>query len=130
MPLCGFNQKMLQGLQAFHEGLVEHGLIERSQKKGTSIESTLQKELNDMDRFLRETPTIENPELRKVIESLTIYARSLYQLIEKGGFAQHPTTLTSLLAIYEGMDRTYYTELEGKPDDMKNLVTYFNRQSL
>ena len=23
MPLCGFNQEMLQGLEAFHKGLVE-----------------------------------------------------------------------------------------------------------
>lgn len=23
MPLCGFNQQMLEGLNAFHEGLVE-----------------------------------------------------------------------------------------------------------
>lgn len=23
MPLCGFNQKMLEGMETFHEGLVE-----------------------------------------------------------------------------------------------------------
>ncbi len=130
MPLCGFNQKMLQSLQSFHEGFVEHGLIERSRLKSTTIESTLQRELQDMDRFLQETQAIENPELRNMITSLTNYARSFYQLIEKRGFSEHPQTLKSLLTVYEKMDRKYYTELEGKPDDMKELVAYLNEQTI
>jgi len=31
MPLCGFNQKMLEGIEAFHEGLVE-SLIDKKEK--------------------------------------------------------------------------------------------------
>ena len=51
MPLCGFNQKMLEGLVAFQEGLVEHGLYERSRETGQTYEQRLEEELADMDRF-------------------------------------------------------------------------------
>ena len=26
MPLCGFNQEMVEGLASFHKGLVEYGI--------------------------------------------------------------------------------------------------------
>ena len=33
MPLCGFNQKMLEGMEAFHEGLVEFVINEKEKQK-------------------------------------------------------------------------------------------------
>lgn len=82
MPLCGFNQKMLDGLRAFNEGLVEHGLMERSDRKNQTIEDTLGAELVDMQRFLRETPALSDPRIRKVVEGLTIYAQGVYEVMQ------------------------------------------------
>ena len=48
MPLCGFNQKMFEGLTAFHEGLVEHGLVDRSRIRGESINQTIEREISDI----------------------------------------------------------------------------------
>ena len=41
MPLCGFNQEMIGGLAGFHKGLVEHGILERSEKKKQTTEQTI-----------------------------------------------------------------------------------------
>jgi len=43
MPLCGFNEKMLEGIKAFNEGLVEHGLKFRSEKNGETIDQAIKK---------------------------------------------------------------------------------------
>jgi hypothetical protein len=128
MPLCGFNQKMLEGLTAFHEGLVEHGLIERSRIRGQTIDETLQRELTDMERFLNETPRIENPEVRVIVENLTRYAEAFYKLLQKEGVDNSERIIKRLNALYLNMDHKFYSELEGQEDDMKKLAEHLNNQ--
>ena len=128
MPLCGFNQKMLDGLRAFNEGLVEHGLIERSGRKGQSIDDTLGAELVDMQRFLAETSALSDPKIRKVVEGLTTYAQGVYQLMHDGDISQYKELIKNLNGFFKGMDSKYYSELEGKQDSMKQLVQYLNTQ--
>lgn len=129
MPMCGFNKKMIEGLKAFHEGLVEHGLIERSKIKGCSIEAILQRELQDMDRFLSETHQIQNPEMREITEAITRYARAFYTLVNKQGIDNYRDTASFLREFYINMDAKFYSDLEGKPDDMRQLADYLNEQT-
>lgn len=129
MPMCGFNKKMIEGLKAFHEGLVEHGLIERSRLKGISIEEILQRELRDMDRFLAETHRIQNPEVREITEAVTRYARAFYALVNKEKAGDYQNTIGFLWEFYINMDAKFYSDLEGKPDDMRQLADYLNEQS-
>ena len=126
MPLCGFNQKMLEGLVAFHEGLVEHGLIERSRIKGQSVDRTIEKELFDMDRFLEETERIKDPQIREAVESLTKYARAFYSIIKRGGFQNYEQVIQRLNELYTKMDDKFYRDLEGKSDDAAQLAEYLN----
>lgn len=126
MPLCGFNQKMLKGLFAFHEGLVEHGLIQRSKNKKCSINETLQNEISDMDRFMVEIDGISDPESKEIIKNLTLYAKSFYTLIGKNGIDNYEQLIASLNNLYFEMDNKYYSELEGNPEDMKKLVEHLN----
>lgn len=131
MPLCGFNKKMLDGLRAFNEGLVEHGLIERSERKKQSIDDTLGAELADMQRFLRETPALSDPRIRKMVEGLTTYAHGVYELMQgKNVSAEYRGIAERLSGLFAEMDSKFYVELEGKPDDMKQLVQYLNTQRL
>ncbi len=129
MPFCGFNKKMLEGLINFHEGLVEHGIIERSKKKNQSIEKTIENELNDMGRFIKEIPNIENLEIRGATNFLANYANTFYKLIQKTGINNYKETINFLNDFYFKMDDKYYSELEGKPDDMKQLALYLNKIS-
>ena len=126
MPLCGFNQEMLEGLDSFHKGLVEHGIILRSKEKNQFVERTLDKELSDMDRFLKETHNISNQEMRELTEALTKYANAFYNLIKKKGISQYPEIVQFLKKFYFEMDNKYYSELEGQKEDMKKLAIYLN----
>lgn len=128
MPLCGFNEKMIEGLRAFHKGLVEYGLIDRSKMRNQSIDETISREISDMERFLAETPNLADCELRGLIESLTIYAKSFYKLIERKGVQDYKNIIKSLDRMYVGMDNKFYKDLEGKPNDMRNLVNYLNSE--
>ncbi len=130
MPLCGFNQKMLDGLRAFNEGLVEHGLIERSERKKQTIDDTLGAELADMQRFLRETNALSDPRMRKLVEGLTMYAQGVYEVMQGQDISGYKALMQNLNSLFAGMDSKYYSELEGKPDDMKQLVQYLNTQPL
>ena len=124
MPLCGFNEKMLNGLKEFHLGLVEYGIIERSEKKNQTVQETIKKELEDMERFLKEINNIKNPELRETLRFLTEYAQAFYKLIDKKGIHKYKEIIRYLDNIYFEMDRKYYSELEGQKDDMKKLTIY------
>ena len=126
MPFCGFNEKMLQGMSGFQNGLVEHGIIDRSEKKKQSFEETMNKELSDMSRFMKEIYRIKNPELRELTEALTSYACAFYKLIRKRGIKNYKDTIQFLNKFFWEMDDKYYSELEGKPEDMKKLALHLN----
>lgn len=130
MPLCGFNKKMLEGLAAFNEGLVEHGIIDRSKKKGQTTDETLGKELGDMDRFLAETGRLEDSQIREATENLARYAKIFYQIVKSKGIENYQQTVRALGIFYAKMDRKYYSELEGKPDDMKELIQYLDSEDI
>jgi hypothetical protein len=126
MPFCGFNADMLEGIDGFHKGLVEHGIIDRSKKKKQSEEKTMTKELEDMDAFLKETYLIDEPELRELTESLARYACAYYKYVQKKGVRNYREIIQFLNHYYFSMDDKYYSELEGKPEAMKKLAIYLN----
>jgi hypothetical protein len=130
MPLCGFNQKMLEGLVAFHEGLVENGLIDRAKLKGQSVEKTLETELSDMERFLGETYRINDSQKRAITEAITNYAKAFYELAGEQGINDYRQVVQGLNEFYRKMDDKFYSELEGKPDDMKLLATYLDSEKI
>lgn len=114
MPMCGFNQEMIEGLTAFHEGLVEYGLIKRAESKGVSIDEVLQKELSDMERFLEITPGLENSDLRMLTESLTNYVKTFYRIVDREGIENYRETVKKFESFYREIDRRFYEDLEGK----------------
>ncbi|MBS3099159.1 hypothetical protein J4462_03025 [Candidatus Pacearchaeota archaeon] len=128
MALCGFNQEMLEGLSGFYKGLVEHGILERSKKKKQATETTINKELEDMNDFLRETRRIEDPEIKDLTEALTKHALSYYKFVQKKGVKNYKEIIQFLNDYYFAMDDKYYSELEGKPEAMKKLAIYLNEK--
>ena len=124
--MCGFNEKMLKGMSGFQKGLVEHGIIDRSEKKSQTHNETLRKELGDMARFQKEIHLIEDPELRELTEALTRYACAFYKFVNKRGIKNYKKTIEFLNKFFWKMDNKYYTELEGKSNDMRKLALYLN----
>lgn len=126
MPLCGFNQKMLEGLVAFQEGLVEHGIHERSRETGQTYEQRVEEELSDMDRFSNETPRINDPEMKDIIVGLSTFAEAFYRLARRNGLDNYQQTAQVVNDYFVEMDRKFYKELQGKQNDMKQLVEHLN----
>jgi len=79
-----------------------------------------------MSRFMKEIHRIKDPELRELTETLTKYACAFYKLVNKRGINNYKKTIQALNKFFWEMDNKYYTELEGKPEDMKQLAEYLN----
>ncbi len=127
MPFCGFNKEMLEGMKLLHRGLIEHGIIERSKKKNQMTEETINKEIEDMVRFQKELLAIEDLEVRELIRTLTEYACAFYKLLQREGIENYENLIEKINNLYFEMDNKFYSELEGKPDDMEQLAKYLNQ---
>ena len=130
MPFCGFNEKMLKGLKAFNEGLIEYGLQYRSQLNGETIDQAIKRELADMSRLLLEVEGLDDSSKRVMTEGLVKYAMGFYLLIRKCGIDNSDEAIERISKYFEGMDGKYYSELEGKADDMEQLIEHLNSEIL
>ncbi len=130
MPFCGFNPKMLNGLTMFHEGLVEHGLIKGSRKRGLTVERTLECEMEDMERLLGELDRISDEKKRRIVGTLAEHAKAFYELIALVGIYNYKEFVKALSEFYARMDDKYYSELEGKKNGMKRLAEYLDSQDI
>lgn len=126
MSLCGFNQKMLEGIVAFSEGLVEHGLISRTDKNKETIDQGIKREISDMTRLLSELNRIDDNAKRTITEGIVRYAMGFYLIMRKNNVKDYKDVVKKLGEYFHGMDNRYYSELEGKPDDMEQLTKYLN----
>ena len=131
MPLCGFNEKMLKGLTALTEGLVEHGLVYRGEQNKETPDQGIKREISDMTRLLLETHRIDNSAKRLLTEGIAQYAEGFYLILrDKGGIENYKEVISSIMNYFEAMDSKYYSELEGKPGDMRDLTKYLDKKQI
>jgi len=130
MPMCGFNKKMLEGLTAFSEGLMEYGLVERSKKNNETLDQAVKREISDMTRLLLEVDKIDDSAKRVLTEGIVKYAMGFYMLIRKKGIDNYKENIDEIMNYFHSMDKKFYSELKGKGDDMEQLVQYLNELKL
>ena len=70
---------------------------------------------------------IKDPEIRELTEALTKYASAFYKLVNKRGINNYKKIIQDINKFFWEMDNKYYTELEGKPEDMKQLAEHLNK---
>lgn len=131
MPVCGFNQKMLEGLTSFSEGLVEHGLLLRSQQNGETLDQAIQREIADMTMIMLNLDKINDSPKRILTEGIIKYAMGFYLIARSQGTdniqKEYVQLIKKIGEYFHQMDDKYYSELEGKPDAMEQLVEYLNK---
>ncbi len=130
MPICGFNEKMLNGLSALTEGLVEHGLEYRCEKNGETIDQGIKREISDMTRLLLETHRIDDSAKRVLTEGIVRYAQGFYMLTRKTGINDYKENIRKIMDYFKFMDSKYYDELEGQADDMVELVKFLDKKEI
>jgi len=130
MPICGFNEKMLNGLTAFNEGLVEHGLLHRSKQNGESIEMGIKREISDMTRLLCELHRIDDAAKRTITEGIVRYAMGFYLIMRRHNVVDYKKVIEAIGEYFRLMDEKYYAELEGRPHDMRELTDLLNDQPI
>lgn len=130
MALCGFNEKMLKGLTAFNEGLVEHGLKHRSEKNGETIDQAIKREISDMARLLLESHKIEDSAKRTLTEGLVKYAMGFYLIMRSKDIENYVDDVKKIGEYFHYMDDKYYSELEGRADDMKILAELLDKKEI
>jgi len=130
MPICGFNDKMLKGLTALSEGLVEHGLKYRSEKNGETIDQGIKREISDMARLIPELHRIDDSAKRIITEGIVKYAQGFYLIIRKQGIENYKETIGKVMEYFHSMDDEYYSNLEGKPEDMKDLTKFLDKKEI
>ena len=124
---CGFNDDMFEGLRLFHKGLIEHGILERSKNKKQSLETTIKKELDEMRRFQKKVYLIKDPRIQELTKTLTDYVISFYEFMGERGVNNYRDLIKKINDYFFEMDRKFYSELEGQPDDMRKLAEYLNK---
>lgn len=72
----------------------------------------------------------ENVEIKELIKALIKYITFFNKLVEKKGVDNYRKTIYFVNKFYFEMDNKYYSELEGKPEDMKQLAEYLNKVEL
>lgn len=127
---CGFNEKMLKGLTEFNEGLVEHGLMFNSEKNNESIEQAIRREISDMSRLLTETHRINDSAKRLMTEGLVQYVMYFFMLMRKKDIKNYKEVVEKVGDYFKKMDDKYYSEFDGKPEDMHDIVEYLNKIKL
>ena len=130
MLVCGFNEKMLKGLTALSEGLVEHGLEYRSEKNNETIEQGIKREISDMTRLLLETHRIDDSAKKLLTEGIVKYAQGFYLIMREKGIDNYKETIEKITDYFKSMDSKYYDELEGKPDDMRGLTKFLDKKEI
>lgn len=127
---CGFNEKMLKGLNEFNEGLVEHGLMLKSGKNNESIEQAIRREISDMTRLLTETHRIDDSAKRLMTEGLVQYVMYFFVLIRKKNLKEYKEIVKNIGEYFKEMDDKYYSDFDGKPEDMGMIVDFLNEIKL
>lgn len=130
MPMCGFNEKMLKGLTAFNEGLVEHGLIYRGEQNKETTHQGIKREISDMTRILQELHKIDDASKRVITEGIVKYCMGFYMIMRKNNVKEYKEVIKKINNYFYQMDDKYYSQLEGRPEDMTELLKFLDKIEL
>jgi len=121
MPLCGFNQMMLEGLRQFGEGLYEQAQV-RAHRDGLSLHESFDAEIEEMNIFIG-ILLAKNHAVYRPLLGIAYLAQSLYRngQGETDPKMTYDKGLERMLCMFECIDEKYYNELRLKHDSKTAL---------
>ena len=115
----GLTKALTEYACAFYKLVKKRGI--ENYKETIEFLGKLYSEIDNESNFREET------EIKELIEDLMRYVVFFNKLVEKRGVENYRKTIDFINKFYFEMDNKYYSELEGKPDDMKQLAEYLNK---
>lgn len=134
MPMCGFDEQMLDGIGMFYRGLAEAAL-RKSKEKNIIVEEAIILEIKDMNDFLKELVILDNEINKQKLIGITNYAKAFYLgslklakdkgiSIEEAMNIEIDQTRNFLFEI----DEYFYKYLKNKDNPMKELVSWIREK--
>jgi len=114
MPLCGFNDKMLKGLDLFAQGLWEQA-EKRSKEDNVSLEESLKQEIKEMDIF-KEILSKKDSKKVQALHGIALLAQALYghALDTDSHKESYNQSLGRELNFFQNVDAKYYDDFRPK----------------
>lgn len=136
MPMCGFDKQMLDGLDEFHQGLVE-AVKKKSKKDSITVEEAVMWELKEMNLFLKELVILGNEVNKQKLMGIANYSMAFYlgalgKSKEKGidiveAMGEEMKSNRNFLS---EIDSYYYDYLEGKKENpMRELISWMDKEA-
>ena len=135
MPMCGFDEQMLDGLDDFHQGLVE-AVQRKSKKSNITVKEAVMWELKEMGLFMKELVVLGSETNKQKLVGIANYSSAFYLGalekskennidIEEAMKEEMKSTRGFLFEI----DKYYYDYLEGKKENpIKELVSWIGKE--
>ena len=83
-----------------------------------------------MTRLLSEIHRIDDNDKRILTEGIAKYAMGFYLIMRKNNIEDYKEIVEKIGEYFHYMDDKYYSELEGNPDDMKELVKSLDKKNI
>ena len=81
-------------------------------------------------RLLAEIHRIDDSAKGILTEGIVRYAMGFYLIMRKTDIEDYKEVIGRIGEYFHFMDDKYYSELEGKPDDMKELTELLNKKQI
>ncbi|MBI3415497.1 MAG: hypothetical protein HY043_09280 [Verrucomicrobia bacterium] len=127
MPLCGFNQKMIEGIATFSEGLYEATIERGRQSKVTDI-SAVKTEVKEIELFIKALQekyrmTVEtSKKMAEMIYGIAVFSGGLFEsALSQNGHAE-----ADLKRVFDGQVEKiskFLEQLESKHQELKKTNT-------
>ena len=127
MPLCGFNQKMIEGIATFSEGLYE-ATIERGRREHPNSLAAVKTEVEEIDLFIKALQekygmTVEtSKKMAEMIYGIAVFSGGLFEsTLSRNGHAE-----ADLKCAFDQQVRRisqFLEQLENKHQELKKSNT-------
>lgn len=126
MAICGFNEKMLEGLRNLFDGAIEFGIVDRAKKNGISTDEQFQEEFKEISQWLFYSKNIRDGPTQKVIEGIGLLIAGVFEKDFERGISNYKEGHILDTNFLRDVDDYFYDDLKGDRNNMSKLFDWVN----